>query len=332
MLSSPDVKTSYSFGTSSCSCGHAFAQKAQHSTGVAHSGDVDIAYQTLGAKGSALPVIAINGGPGLTHAYMVQNDLWERVAQKRLVVFYDQRGTGASKIVQAKLATPLSQTMDSQVADLDAVRQALKLDKIALLGDSYGGLVAMAYAASHPEHVAKLVLSDSPGPSWKSIVHLLPDVFPDIEEQNDQEMKKLGGGEGNQDHADKQNEVARRASHGDAAARASLRNHFRMIFYSPEKRDAYMGRMGDLGYEPSVAEAVSKATAGLDLSSKLAGFKFPTLVINGRFDMNVAPLTAWRLAHDIHGAKVVFFEKSGHLPSYEEPERYLDVLESFLEN
>ncbi len=304
--------------------------QVQHHRGVAHTPEIDIAYETLGQQGSALPVFAINGGPGLTHAYMVQNDLWERVARTRLVVFYDQRGTGASKIVQAKLVPPLSQTMDAQVADLDAVRQALKLDKIAVVGDSYGGLVAMAYAAAHPDHVAKLVLSDSPGPSWKSIVHLLPQVFPDIEEQNDQEMKKLGGGEADQNHTDKQNEIVRRASQTDAAARAGLRNHFKMIFYSPEKRDAYMGRMGDLGYEPSVAEAVSKATADLDLSSKLAGFKFPTLIINGRYDMNVAPLTAWRMARDIPGAKVVFFEKSGHLPSYEEPQKYLQVLEEFL--
>jgi proline iminopeptidase len=204
-----------------------------------------------------------------------------------------------------------SQSMDAQVADLDAVRQALGLTKVALLGDSYGGLVAMAYAAAHPEHVAKLILSDSPGPSWHDIVHLLPDVFPDIQEQGAQEEKKLG-------------------ATTEAAARAGLRNHFRMIFYSPDKRDAYMNHMGDLGFEPAVGDAVEKATADLDLTSKLAGFKFPTLVINGRYDMNVAPLTAWRLAHAIPGAKVVFFEQSGHLPAYEEPEKYIEVLEAFL--
>jgi len=201
--------------------------------------------------------------------------------------------------------------MDAQVADLEAVRQTLGLDKVALVGDSYGGLVVMAYAAAHPEHVAKLVLSDSPGPSWKSIVHVLPQVFPDIEEQGSQEQQKLGAST-------------------EAAARAGLRNHFRMIFYSPEKRDAYMSKMGDLGYEPTVARAVAQATADLDLSSKLTGFQFPTLVINGRFDMNVAPLTAWDLAHAIPGAKLEIFEESGHLPSYEEPDKYIAVLEDFL--
>src|SRR5689334_19321148 len=286
------------------------AQPVPHAKGVAHTDQVDIAYETFGSLGNsdlALPVIAVNGGPGLSHAYMVQNDLWKRVAKGRLVVLYDQRGTGASKLLQPGAA----QTMDAQVADLDAVRKALGLAKVALVGDSYGGMLVMAYAAAHPEHVARLVLSDSPGPSWKDIVHVLPEVFPDIEEENKQEEQKLGAST-------------------EAAARAGLRNHFRMIFYSPEKRDAYMSRMGDLGYEPAVAEAVAKATTDLDLTAKLAGFNFPTLVITGRYDMNVAPLTAWRLAHAIPGAKLVFFEKSGHLPAYEEPEKYVTVLQDFL--
>ncbi len=283
------------------------AQTVANMRGVAHTDQVDLAYETLGSRGTAVPVIAVNGGPGLTYAYMAQNNVWERIAKNRLVVFYDQRGTGASK----RLQPGASQSMAAQVADLEAVRQTLGLAKFALVGDSYGGLLAMAYAASHPEHVAKLVLSDSPGPSWESIVHLLPDVFPDIQEQDAMQEKELG-------------------PNTEAAARASLRNHFRMIFYSPEKRDAYMSHMGDLGFEPAVAAAVAKETAGLDLTPKLAGFRFPVLVITGRYDMNVAPLTAWRLAHAIPGAKIIFFEYSGHLPSYEEPEKYVSVLEAFL--
>lgn len=283
------------------------AQSLPHSTGIVHTHDVDLGYETFGSRGDALPVIAVNGGPGLSHAYMLMNDMWQHVARSRFVVFYDQRGTGASK----KLAPDAPQTIEAQVADLDAVRAELKLDKVALVGDSFGGLLAMAFAAAHPEHVAKLVLSDSAPPAWKDFVHLLPQTFPDIEEQDATETKRLGA-----DTA--------------AAARASLRNHFRMIFYSPEKRDAYMAKMGDLGYEPSVGAAVSKATENIDLNPTLSRFSFPTLVITGRYDMNVAPLVAWNIAHKIPGAKIVFFEQSSHLPSYEEPEKYQRVLEDFL--
>lgn len=286
----------------------ALCAQVVHHTGSVHTADVALGYETWGTAGAAIPIIAVNGGPGLSHAYMVQNDLWQTVAAHRLVILYDQRGTGASK----QLRAGASQGMDAQVADLDAIRHALALEHIAVLGDSYGGMIAMAYATAHPEHVARLILSDSPGPSWKDMVHLLPQVFPDREEQGDAETKKL-------------------AADPEAAAQAGLVNHMRMMFYSPERRDAYLMHMGDLGFVPAVGAAVQKATADLDLTSKLAAFNFPTLVITGRYDMNVAPLTAWRLAHAIPGAQLVFFEKSGHLPAYEEAQKYAQVLDAFLD-
>jgi proline iminopeptidase len=276
-------------------------------TGKVHTPDVDLAYLTYGKATSAVPVIAVNGGPGLSHVYMVQNDLWQRVAKHRLVVLYDQRGTGASK----PLAANASQSMDTQVADLEAIRADLHLDKVALVGDSYGGFLSIAYAAAHPEHVAKLILSDSPSAAMKDMVHVLPQVFPDIQEEAAAEQKKLPP---------------------VAAAQLGIRDHFRMIFYSPELRDKYLAGAPDLGFEPAVAEAVSKSSRQQDYTPKLADFTtFPTLVLTGRYDMNVAPLTAWHLAHQIPGAKFVVFEKSGHLPAYEEPDRYLEVLEAFLD-
>jgi proline iminopeptidase len=201
--------------------------------------------------------------------------------------------------------------MEAQVADLEAVRAYLKLERAAFVGDSYGGLLVIAYAAAHPEHVAKLVLSDAAPPAWKDMVHLLPQVFPDIEESGEATQKRM-------------------AADPEAAAQEGLINHFRMIFYSPAKLQAYLTHMGDIGYVPAVGEAVSKATENIDLTTALPRFSFPTLVITGRYDMNVAPLTAWRMAHEIPGARIVFFEESGHLPSYEEPEKYLQVLNDFL--
>src|SRR6202790_2710399 len=276
--------------------------QAPHRSGSLHTPDVDLGYEVLVAPSAEIPLFAVNGGRGLSHAYMMQNDLWQRVAAHRLVVLYDQRGTGASKHMQPNAP----QSMDAQVADLEAIRNALALERIAVLGDSYGGMIAMAYAAAHPEHVSHLILSDSPAPSWKTMVHLLPEVFPDREEQGEAEGKKL-------------------AADPEAAAQAGLVNHMRMMFYSPEMCDTYVAHMGDLGFVPAVGGAVQKATENLDLTPKLASFHFPTLVITGRYDLNVAPLTAWRMAHAIPGARLVFFEKSGHLPAYEEPEKYLQV-------
>ncbi len=286
-------------------CSTLVAQSPAPRTGLVRTPQADLAYETYGAPNSATPVITINGGPGLSHAYMLQNDVWVRLSNGRQIVFYDQRGTGKSM----RVAAGASQNMNAQVEDLEALRAKLNMDKVDLVGDSYGGLVAIAYVVAHPEHVQRLILSDTL-PGWKQIVHLLPSVFPDIEEQDAAEQKQLGD--------------------TPEAAQASLRNHFRMVFYSPELRDQYLAGMKDMGYNPATADAVSKATKNLDFTSALSKFTCPTLAITGRYDMNVAPLTAWRMYKSIPGSHLEIFEKSGHLPSYEEPDKYVHVVDSFL--
>jgi proline iminopeptidase len=281
------------------------AARAQGRTGVVHTAAVDLAYEIYGSPQATTPVIAVNGGPGLSHVYMLQNNVWQRIARGRQVVFYDQRGTGKSMRVQAGA----SQGMDAQVSDLEALRQKLGFQKMDLVGDSYGGLLSIAYVVAHPEHVRRLILSDAV-PGWKNMVHLLPQVFPDVEEQDAAEQKRMGD--------------------TPAAAQASLRDHFRMIFYSPELREQYLAGFKDMGYNPATGNAVSQATENLDFMPTLARFTCPTLVITGRYDMNVAPLTAWQMYKAIPGARFVAFEKSGHLPSYEEPDKYVQVVDAFL--
>lgn len=275
-------------------------------TGTVPTPDVDLFYETFGTAGSATPIIVANGGPGLSHVYMLQNDTWPRIAHSRQVIFYDQRGTGRSM----RVSPNASFGMDAQVADLDAIRAKFGFQKFDLAGDSYGGLLAMAYAAAHPERIEKLILSDSAAPAWKDIIRVLPDVFPDVLEQ-------IAASEKN-------------PPPGTNPADQGIRNHFRMLFYSEQNRDAYLAGAKDLGATPQTGAAVQKATRTLDLTAALPKFNFPTLVITGRYDMNVTPLTAWNIYKAIPGAKFVVFEKSGHLPAYEEPDKYVQVVNQFL--
>jgi proline iminopeptidase len=286
--------------------GSVLAQQTPASTGTIATLEVDLAYETYGAAGNATPVIVANGGPGLSHIYMLQNDVWTRLSRHRQIVFYDQRGTGKSKHVKPNA----SWGMDAQVADMEAVRAKFGFQKFDLVGDSYGGLLAMAYAAAHPERIEKLILSDSAAPAWKDIVRVLPEVFPDVLEQIAAREKTSAG--------------------SPDAADQRIRDHFLMLFYSEANRDAYLAGVKDLGSVPQVSAAVQKATKTLDLTPELPKFKFPTMVITGRFDMNVTPITAWNIYKAIPGAKFVVFEKSGHLPSYEEPDKYVQVVETFL--
>ena len=275
--------------------------------GSVHTPDVDLATFTFAAPGHStkVPVIAVNGGPGLSHIYMLQNNMWPTVARTRTVVFYDQRGTGGSQ----HLRPGAPQTMEAQVADLDAVRASLHVDKVDLVGDSYGGLLVSAYAAAHPEHINTLVLSDSAAPGFAKLHPRLDEAFPDVIAHAKEQTARLHDPQ--------------------AIGQAEFDAHMHMMFYSTVNRDRYLAGARDLGYVPSTGEAVSNAIEKLDLSPQMARFNFPTLVINGRFDLNVTPDVAWTVAHTIPGAQLVWFEKSGHLPSYEEPEKYRQVIETF---
>lgn len=284
---------------------HLSALSAQSSHGLAHTTEVDLAYETLGTDHALPPVFAVNGGPGLTHAYMVQNDLWNKVAGQRMVVFYDQRGNGQS----VRMTANAPQTLEAQIADLDAVRAALHAEKVDLVGDSYGGFLVLAYTLAHPYHVRRLVVSDGL-PGWSVIVHPMSDIFPDLEAKTEAHLKDV--------------------PKGAAADEYSFRVHLRKCFVSPEIAERYLSRFHDLGLNSTVGAQVQAAAHGIDLSPQLGSIHVPTMVLTGRYDVNVAPLTAWRMAQAIPNAQFRVFEQSGHLPSYEEPEAYLKVLSDFL--
>src|SRR3546814_15756185 len=90
------------------------------------------------------------------------------MSARRQIIFYDQRGTGKSP----PGTRPTDLTVDATVRDLEALRRKLKLNRIDLLGHSWGGLVSMAYALRYPQHVRNLVLvwSGAPKPAQTSFL------------------------------------------------------------------------------------------------------------------------------------------------------------------
>ena len=116
------------------------------------SGGVRLDVRAVGAGEQVL--VLVHGGPGLSKEAMAP---YEALAgEQRRVVSYDQRGAGRS-------GAPADGDfgLDAHVADLEAVRRAQGAERVALLGQSWGGIVAMAYAAAHPERVSHLVLVGS---------------------------------------------------------------------------------------------------------------------------------------------------------------------------
>ncbi|HEV7515746.1 MAG TPA: alpha/beta fold hydrolase [Thermoanaerobaculia bacterium] len=263
-------------------------------------------YEVLGG-GPGTPLVVANGGPGFDHAYLHVSDIWSALARDRPVVLYDQRGNGRS----GGLKTGQSCTLADQIADLEALRAHLGYARIDLLGHSWGGYLAMAYASRHPDRIERLVLADSAAPKWADTLFLFKEVYPEGVERQDA--------------------LAFADTLGDTAAGdASLREYMAMLFYSPEKRDGFLAAAPGFRYSRSVNQAVNTDLARFDLNPELPKLRFPALVVTGRYDMNVAPATAYRIHRAIPGSKFMVFERSGHLPFYEEPEAFLKGIGDFL--
>ena len=104
------------------------------------------------AAPSGLPLVIVHGGPGISSDYLHSLGV---LADERRVVFYDQIGVGRSE----RANDPSAWTVDAYVEHLEAVREHLGLDRFHLLGQSWGGFLALAYADVHAEHVASIILS-----------------------------------------------------------------------------------------------------------------------------------------------------------------------------
>ena len=109
--------------------------------------------------GTGRPIVLLAGGPGQNPVYMAPVARMLASAGRR-VLLVDQRGTGRSADA---ISCRDRMTLAGAVADLDALRVYLRLERLTIAGHSWGGMLAMAYAQEHPDHVAGLLLLD-PGP------------------------------------------------------------------------------------------------------------------------------------------------------------------------
>lgn len=172
----------------------------------------------------------------------------------------------------------------------------------------------MAFAARHPEHIERLILLDSAAPRWRDTLFLFHDVFPDLNARED-----------SYEFA-----VDLKEKDSDAAADAQTRIYLSMLCYSSEHRDELLAKMANDKEYRDVNDRVNEDVARFDLNLEIVKFRFPVLIGTGRFDMNVAPVIAYRIHQAISGSQFNVFEKSGHLPFFEEPDKFVSVVNAFL--
>jgi len=269
-------------------------------------------YRIVGDRASAAtPLLALHGGPGSTHQYFAP---LERLADERPVVLYDQLGCGSSD-----RPTDVEWSVELFRDEVAAVRGQLGLERIHLLGTSWGGMLAQEHFFSGASGIQSLVLSSTLASvdQWaleqRRLVHELPAELVDLFEQLD-----------------------RAGDYDDPEYQRIEELYFDRHFYRGPKPRAELERM-QAERAPEVYAAmqgpnewtVTGRLRGWDVRDRLHEIDVPTLVVRGRHDMCTDAVAA-TLVGGIRNVREVVLEHSSHTPVLEETERYLDVVAAFL--
>jgi proline-specific peptidase len=258
------------------------------------------------------PLVCLHGGPGSTHHYFAPI---ERLADDgRAVVVYDQLGSGSSD-----RPTDVEWSLAVFLDELAALRRHLGLERIHLLGTSWGGMLALEHALSGFGSLTSLVLSSTLASAEEWVVAVkglrddLPsDVIADLDRHEREGTTDTPGYEAAMAVFD-----ARHFYRGDTP-RAELD---RMM--AERGRETYHAMWGPNEW------TVTGALRGWDVRARLGEIDVPTLVIRGRHDLSTESVTR-TLVEGIANAREVVFEDSSHTAVLEETERYLDVVGGFL--
>lgn len=270
--------------------------------------DIDgCALEVDGARMREKPVaFAIHGGPGVDHSSY--KTIFSRLTQKMQLVYFDHRGQGRS-------ARGLKETytLENNVEDMEALRQYLGLDKVVLLGTSYGGMVALSYAIRYPQNVSHLIAI-----ATTASCRFLEKAKSFIAARGTEEQKKY----------------AALLWEGKFENEGQLREYFRVmgpvysLKYDPEKSAASWNRT------IFSIDAINVAFAGFlrsyNVLDQLPKITAPTLVVAGRHDWICPPEFSEEIARAIPGADLRIFENSGHAIRTDEPEALLDAIAGFL--
>jgi proline iminopeptidase len=259
--------------------------------------------------GDGPPMIVLHGGPDFDHTYLLPE--LDQLAGSFRLIYYDQRGRGRS----ARGVRPEDVGIESELADLEQLRRHLQLDSVAILGHSWGGVLAMEYAARHPERVSHLVLmSTAPASGWECARF----------RQQLRASRPAGD-------VERMEYIAASAPYqaGDLQAEADYyRIHFRGTVQRADHLERIIGRLRTHFTEDSVltARAIEQRlyeqtwlAAEYDLVRRLHGVHTPTVVIHGEHDIVPVDMAA-RIADAIAGARLEVLEGCGHFAYLERPE------------
>lgn len=280
--------------------------------GYIQSYDAQIYYKRIG---EGFPIIIIHGGPGHNSSYLTSE--FEALAQNNELIFYDQRGTGAS----CDNLNFNQVTLPQFVQDLENLRKELKLNKFILMSHGWGSTIATEYAHQYPKNVTQIVLIDPLPASSQDLTSFASELshrFKDSKNPAESITKSEA------------------FISGDLPTYKKFYAHFfKEFFYEEEnlsklhfkidQKDALQGFLVYRIFEESLLKG------GYDFKEHLKKISAKTLVIHG--DSDPIPLwTAQELASLIPNSKCRIIKDCGHFPHIEKPDELFDEIQLFLKD
>ena len=262
--------------------------------------------------GQGQPLLILHGGLSLDHTYLLPD--MDRLSDAYRLIYYDQRGRGKSIGAVADIS------LQSELEDLDGLRQQLGLDSVAVLGHSWGGVLAMEYALRYPQRVSHLIL-----------LHTAPASQADYQLYAQEWAKRRIP------HESKLAALQARYKEGELGAVAEF---CRIYFGTAIKQPEHLERM-NLSLSSFTKDSMRQAQAiqerllnetwrrdDFDIVPRLPSLRSPTLVVHGDYDFVPVDVSA-RIARAIPGARFVLFEDCGHFSYLEAPEQFHSAIDAF---
>lgn len=268
-----------------------------------------------GEEPGKLPLLCLHGGPGGTHDYL--EPLGGMAQTGRRAIFYDQLGCGRSDLPD----DPSLWTVELFVDEVGAVREALGLERVHLFGNSWGGMLAMAYALTKPAGLASLVLASAPAsiPQWVEETGRLRAQLPaQVREVLDRH--EAAGTTNDPEYSE--------------AAMVFNRRHVCRVDPWPgcvQRSFDFIDRHGVV-YRTMNGPSEFHVTGTLrewSVVDRLGEIDVPTLVVTGEHD-EATPAINRTVAEGIPGAESAIVPGASHMAHVERTEDYLRLLDGFL--
>jgi proline-specific peptidase len=270
-------------------------------------------YKVVGA-GPGVPLLTLHGGPGAGHDFFEPLEL---LGSERPVVFFDQLGCGRSDQPHDTRLWQLTRFVE----EVKALRESLQLDEVHLIGQSWGGWLAIEYLLEQPSGVRSAVLYSTSASIFEAVRDL--EKHRQALPQDVLETLVRCETEGNYENS----------QYGEIVE-ALMNRHFCRLdpWPDPLMRTMENAEASQMVYETMWGPNEFFASGNLqtwDRTDRLGEIKCPTLVICGAHDL-YGPACLETLYRGIAGSEAHVFEQSSHLAHLEEPDHFFDVLRDFL--